>query len=91
MTHIYTYKYYSAIKKWTKNDIYGNMDGPRDYYANWSKLERERQISWYHLFVKSKTVIQMNLFTKQRQTQRCRRQSYGYQRGRGGDKLGVWD
>ena len=33
----------------------------------------------------------MSLFTKQRQTQRCRRQSYGYQRERGGDKLGVWD
>ena len=35
----------------------------------------------------------MNLFTKQKQTHRYRKQTYGYQRGkRGGrDKSGVWD
>ena len=35
----------------------------------------------------------MNLFTKQKQTHRLRKKTYGYQRGnRGGeDKLGVWD
>ena len=35
----------------------------------------------------------MNLFTKQKQTHRHRKQTYGYQRGRGWgrDKLGVWD
>ena len=36
----------------------------------------------------------MNLFTKQKETHRHRKQTYGYQRGRGGgqrDKLGVWD
>ena len=34
----------------------------------------------------------MNLFTKQKQTQRHRKQTYDYQRGRGiGDKRGVWD
>ena len=26
----------------------------------------------------------MNLFTKQKQSQRCRKQTYGYQRGKGG-------
>ena len=33
----------------------------------------------------------MNLFTKQ--NHRCRKQTYGYQKGREGrrDKLGVWD
>ena len=36
-------------------------------------------------------MIQMNLFTKQKQTLRHRKQSYSYQRGRGRDKLGVWD
>ena len=37
-------------------------------------------------------MIQMNLFTKQKQTHRHRKQMYGYQRGkRGRDKLGVWD
>ena len=34
----------------------------------------------------------MNLFTKQIYTHRHRKQTYGYQRGKGGrDKLGVWD
>ena len=40
-------------------------------------------------------MIQMNLFTKQKQTHRHRKQTYGYQRGKVGgggmDKLGVWD
>ena len=36
--------------------------------------------------------MQMNLFTKQKQTHRHRKQTFGYQRGNeGGDKLGVWD
>ena len=35
----------------------------------------------------------MKLFTKQKQTHRLRKQTYGYQRGKGvgGDKLGVRD
>ena len=42
--------------------------------------------------MKSKIMVQMNLFTKQKQTHRHRKQTYGYQRGRGGrDKLGVLD
>ena len=38
-------------------------------------------------------IIQMNLCTKQKQTHKHRKQTYGYQRGKGGgrDKLGVWD
>ena len=37
-------------------------------------------------------MIQRNLFTKQKQTHRHRKQTYGYQRGKEGrDKLGVWD
>ena len=36
----------------------------------------------------------MNLFTKQKQTYRYWKQTYGYQRGKvgvGGDKSGAWD
>ena len=34
----------------------------------------------------------MNLYTKQKQTHRHRKQTYGYQRVKWGrDKLGVWD
>ena len=39
---------------------------------------------------KKKKKIQLTLFTKQKQTHRHRKQTYGYQRGkRGRDKLGV--
>ena len=35
----------------------------------------------------------MNLLTKQKQTHRHRKQTYGYQRGKRGDRdeLGIWD
>ena len=38
-------------------------------------------------------MTQINLFTKQRQIHSHGKQTYGYQRGkgRGRDKLGVWD
>ena len=40
----------------------------------------------YHLYEESeKKMIQMNLFTKQKQIYRLRKQTYGYQRG----KVGV--
>ena len=40
-----------------------------------------------------KKLIQMNLFTKQKQTYRHRKHTYGYQRdnGVGVDKLRVWN
>ena len=33
----------------------------------------------------------MNLFTKQKQANRLQKQTYGYQRGREEDKLGIWN
>ena len=46
----------------------------------------------YDLHVESEKMIQMDLFTKQKQTHRHRKQVYGYQRGKGrSDKLGMWD
>ena len=33
----------------------------------------------------------MNLFIKQKSTHRHRKQTYGYHKGRGENKLGVWD
>ena len=54
---------------------------------------RKTNIIWYHLLVQSKKLTQINLFTKQKQTHIHRKQTYGYQRGKGRrrDKLGVWD
>ena len=40
-------EYYSAIKKKELNlVICNNMDGPRGYCAEWSKSDRERQMSY---------------------------------------------
>ena len=36
--------------------------------------QRKTSIIWYHLYVESKKMIQMKLFTKQKQTHRLRKQ-----------------
>ena len=72
------------------------------FVATWMNLEmivlgevsqRKTNIIWYRLYVESKKMIQMNLFTEQKQTHRLRKQTYGYQseKGVGRDKLEVWD
>ena len=45
----------------------------------------------YRLYMESKKMIQMKLFTKQKQTHRYRRQLMVTKGERGGVKLGVWD
>ena len=43
-------------------------------------------------YVESKKKIQMNIYTKQKQTHKRRKKTYSYQVGeRARDKLGVWD
>ena len=63
------------------------MDGPRDHQTK-SEKDKYHMIS---LYVESKTLIQMSLFTKQKQTHRFRKQTYGYWRVqvKGKDKLEV--
>ena len=54
-----------------------------------SKSNRKTQM-WFHVYVESKKMMQMNLFTKHRLTDR--KQTYGYLRGKWErDKLGVLD
>ena len=55
-------------------------------------MNKEDVVS-YMWNLKKKKMIQMNLFTKQKQTHRHRKQTYGYQRGKvgGRDKFGDWD
>ena len=40
------------------------MDGPRDDHTKQSKSERRKTNAIYHLYVESKKMIHMNLFTK---------------------------
>ena len=46
MWYMYIMEYYSALKKELNNAIYSNVDGPRDCHTEWSKSERERQVSY---------------------------------------------
>ena len=82
---IYTMEYYSAIKK--------NKMLP--FATAWitlegimlSEISQGKTNTVYHFYVESKKRIQMNLYTKQ--TQRHRKQIYGYQKGGWGGELGV--
>ena len=67
------------------------MDGPRDYH---NKRSQTKTNIMYHLYVAPKKMIQKSLFTEHKQTNRHRKQTYGYRRGKRGegrDKLGDWD
>ena len=81
MWYVYKMEYYSAIKK-RNNVICSNVDGPREYHTKWSKSHRERQIS-YDITYKW-NLKRWYLFTKQKQTHRLWKQTYGYQRGKVG-------
>ena len=63
------------------------MDGPRDYHTERSKPDRERQIYDFAYMWNLQKIIQMNLYTKQKQTHRHSKQTYGYQRGKGGGEI----
>ena len=52
MVHIYNGILFSH-KKGQNNTTGSNIDGPRDYHAEWSKSDGQRQIIWYHLYVES--------------------------------------
>ena len=68
-TLIYTHNgiLFRHKKEWN-NAICSNMDGPRDYHTKWS--QRKTNIIWYCLYVESLKMMQINLFTKQKQTQK---------------------
>ena len=54
--------------------------------------QKKKSIIKYCLYVKSRKMIQINLFAKQKQRHRCREQTYGHNRGREKwNELGNWD
>ena len=46
LQYLYTTEYHSAIKKEHNWVICRDVDGPRDCHTEWSKSEREKQISY---------------------------------------------
>ena len=63
-TYMYNGMLFIHEKEWN-NAIWTNMDGPRDCYTEWSKSDRERQISYdINKMWKLIEMIQMNWFTK---------------------------
>ena len=88
--HTYVYIYYiythngmlfSHIKEWNIA-ICSNMNELRDYHTEWSKSDRERQMLYDITHMRIWKIIQMNVFAKQKQAHRHRKQTYGYQKGR---------
>ena len=63
--------------------ICSNMDGHRYYHTKWSKSEREIKISHDITYIK---MIQMNLFTKQKQPHRLQKQTW-LLKGKGGGEV----
>ena len=60
--------------------ICSNMDWPGDKHTKWSKWDRERQISYKIAYMQSlKTMIQINLFKKQKHTHWLREGAHGNQ------------
>jgi len=43
--HIYSGILLGHQKEWNNDAICGNMEGPRDYHAEWSKLKSEAKTS----------------------------------------------
>ena len=77
VVHIYNVILLSHEKEWN-NATCSNIDGPRDCHTE-KVTQRKTYIIWHRLYVKFKKMVQMNLFTKEKQSHRCRKQTYGYQ------------
>ena len=58
------------------------LDGPRDYHARLSDKGKYHKLSFICGIKSFKKMIQMNLFTKRKQTHRHRKQTYSYQTGK---------
>ena len=80
--YIYNGILLSHKKEWN-NAIYSNMGQTYHYHTKWNKSDRERQISYDITYINLEKNDAKNLLTKQKQTHILRKQTYGYQRGKG--------
>ena len=71
-------EYYPVTKRIKHCHLY-NMDGPREYHTKWSKSEKDK---YYITHMWKQKLIQINPYTKQKQTHRHRKQTC-YQRRKG--------
>ena len=77
-------EYYSPIKK---NEIMPFVATRMGLEIEGSQRKTNR---WYCLYMESKKVVQMNLLTKQKQSQMSKKQTDGYQRRDEKEKPGDW-
>ena len=69
-------EYYSAIKE-KKIMPFAPTWMDLEIFAPSEVSQRRTSVIWYSLYVESKKKVQMNFFTKERQSYRCRKQPYG--------------
>ena len=67
------------------------MDGPGDCHTEWSKSDRERQISCYHWYVKSKKWYKWAYLHNRNRVTDVENKLMVTKLGEGADKLGDWD
>ena len=91
-THMHTVEYYWAIKK---NEIliftvfiypFTSTWIERDHDTKWSKPDREKQIL-HDITYMQKRCKKLNLYTKEKQIHRHRKQTYGYHSGKGNREI----
>ena len=80
-------------KKEGNNVICSNMDGHRNYYTKWSKLDKDKHSVLSFICGVFKNKIKMKLFSEYKQTHMLLKQTY-YQKGQvegcgGRDQLGF--
>ena len=66
------------------------MDEPRDFHTQWSKPDREWEIAYNVIYMRSLKKIYKWTYLQNRDSERQWKQTYSYQRGKvGRDTLGL--